>query len=113
MKTNPFDQDEIIRQAAMIVCGYAYILQEEDIVRIVSLNAPHHAALLRKDGKVVETSMNDIELNIVTDNTLHHRSHACTCKRPAADRKRIRKAVCKREMYLKWSQMSDNGFLGD
>ena len=51
MKTNPFDQDEIIRQAAMIVCGYAYILQEEDIVRIVSLNAPHHAALLRKDGK--------------------------------------------------------------
>ena len=73
MNTNPFDRDEIIRQAAMIVCGYAYLLHQEDMVRIVSLNAPHHATLLRKNGTVLETSMNDIELAIVTDYWLRNK----------------------------------------
>ncbi|MCD8385394.1 MAG: toxin-antitoxin system, toxin component [Bacteroidales bacterium] len=56
--------EDIIDKAKFIVSGYAF-LAKEDNVSIVNLNPPHHAALIRPNGEVLETNMYDIELEIV------------------------------------------------
>ena len=55
---------EIANQADMIVNGYAFT-KEENIVRVLHLEVPHHAAVLSEDGDVIETNMNDIELALI------------------------------------------------
>ena len=57
---------KIADQADIIVNGYAFT-KDKDNVRILNLNHTDRAALLRKNGEVLETSMNDIELDIVLD----------------------------------------------
>ena len=49
----------------MIVCGYAFSIMDDGNIRIVGLNAPHHASVLRStDGEILETNMDDVELAI-------------------------------------------------
>ena len=57
---------EIADQADMIVNGYAFT-KEGSQIRILNLNNPEKALVISDDGKVLETTMDDIEIRIVLD----------------------------------------------
>ena len=57
---------EVADAAEMIINGYAFTKDCEN-VRVLNLNNPHKAAYLSKSGDVLETSMDDIELEIVLE----------------------------------------------
>lgn len=59
-----FNLEAIADAADAIYSGYAFTT-ENDIVRIVNLYPPHHALVIRPNGEVLETSMSDIELQLV------------------------------------------------
>ena len=52
--------------ADVIVNGYAFT-KSDDRIFVLNLNKPDRAAVLRSSGEVLETSMDDIELSIVTE----------------------------------------------
>ena len=56
----------IADNADVIVNGYAFT-KSNDRISVLSLNKPDRAAVLRPSGEVLETSMDDIELSIVTE----------------------------------------------
>ncbi len=54
--------------AEFIVNGYAYTKTDEGNYRVLNLNnGGESAALLDKDGEMLETNMDDIELGIAID----------------------------------------------
>lgn len=55
----------ICSNAAMIVGGYAFSKKEDSNIQIIQIYAPHHGLILSPDGEVLETSMDDVELDIV------------------------------------------------
>ena len=57
---------EIADAADVIVNGYAYTKDGENI-RVLNLNNPEKASYLNRAGEVLETSMDDIELEIILD----------------------------------------------
>lgn len=57
---------EVADAAEMIVNGYAFTKAEGNI-KVLNLNRPHKAAYLSWAGEVLETSMDDVELDIVLD----------------------------------------------
>lgn len=57
---------EIADRADMIVDGYAFT-RENNRIRILNLNNPDKALVISGDGKVLETTMDDIEISIVLD----------------------------------------------
>lgn len=57
---------EIADHANMIVNGYAFT-RENDWIRILNLNNIEKAMVISQDGKVLETTMDDIEIGIVMD----------------------------------------------
>ncbi len=59
------DIKEIADKADIIVNGYAFT-QDGEIIRVLNLNYINHAAVIR-DGRIVETNMDDIENEIVMD----------------------------------------------
>ena len=56
----------IADNADVIVNGYAFT-KSDDRIFVLNLNKPDRAAVLRSSGAVLETSMDDIELSIVTE----------------------------------------------
>lgn len=54
----------VAEQANMIVNGYAYTKVDKKI-RILNLNNPSKAVSLDTQGNVLETSMDDIEIQLV------------------------------------------------
>ena len=56
----------IADNADVIVNAYAFT-NSDDHVSVLNLNKPDRAAVLRSSGEVLETSMDDIELAIVTE----------------------------------------------
>lgn len=60
------DIKQVADAADMIVNGYAFTRCTEGY-RVLNLNRPDHAAVFSKDGKVLETSMDDIEVRIAGD----------------------------------------------
>ena len=56
----------IADNADVIVNGYAFT-KSNDRISVLNLNKPDRAAVLRPSGEVLETSMDDIELSIVTE----------------------------------------------
>ena len=56
---------EIADRADMIINGYAFT-KDGDYIRVLNLNCLNHAAVIYKD-KVIETNMDDIEKQIVSD----------------------------------------------
>lgn len=60
------DIREVADEADVIVNGYAFKYCE-DVIRVLNLNRPDKAAVFSHENKVVETSMDDIELSIVSD----------------------------------------------
>lgn len=57
---------EIADRADMIVNGYAFT-REKDWINILNLNNPEKALVITEDGKVLETTMDDIEIHIVLE----------------------------------------------
>ena len=57
---------EVADRAEVIVNGYAFTKDGEN-VKILNLNNPNKAVFITKIGEVLETSMDDIELDIVLD----------------------------------------------
>jgi len=57
---------EIADRADMIVSGYAFTKEGKQI-RVLNLNNPEKALVISEDGKVLETTMDDIEIRIVLD----------------------------------------------
>ena len=57
------DIRQVADAADMIVNGYAFTQYPEGY-RVLNLNRPDRAVVFSKDGKVLETSMDDIEVSI-------------------------------------------------
>lgn len=57
---------EIADRADMIVNGYAFT-RENGQIKILNLNNTEKATVISGDGKVLETTMDDIEISIVLD----------------------------------------------
>ena len=55
----------VAEKAIMIVCGYAFSQSEEGFIRVVDLHPPYHALVMTREGDVIETNMDDIEISIV------------------------------------------------
>lgn len=55
---------EVADTAEIIVNGYAYTTFGVN-VRVLNLNKPYKATVFSKNGEVLETSMDDIELDII------------------------------------------------
>jgi len=60
------DVKQVADAADMIVNGYAFT-RENDQIRILNLNNLDKALVISADGKVLETTMDDIEIRIVLD----------------------------------------------
>lgn len=60
------DVIKVANEADMIVSGYAFTHCTEGY-RVLNLNRPDKAVVLSKTGDVLETSMDDIEIQIVRD----------------------------------------------
>ncbi len=60
------DVKQVADAADMIVNGYAFT-RENDQIRILNLNNLDKALVISEDGKVLETTMDDIEIRIVLD----------------------------------------------
>ena len=56
---------DIIENANMIVCGYAFTKSEDGNIRVLHTSSPHHALVMSSGGEIYETSMDDIEIDIV------------------------------------------------
>ena len=62
------NHDDLLKaceDAKMIVCGYAFSTTENSNIRVLDLNAPHHALVMSDHGDVYETTMDDVEISIV------------------------------------------------
>ncbi len=57
---------KVADEADMIVNGYAFTCNQGNY-RVLNLNRPDRAAVFSKNGEVLETSMDDIEISIVKD----------------------------------------------
>lgn len=57
---------KVADEADLIVNGYAFTKCEEGY-RILNLNRPNQAVVLSEDGETLETTMDDIEIQIVKD----------------------------------------------
>lgn len=55
---------ELVNSADMIVDGYSYV-KENEIIKVCNLHNPIKSCVLNKDGKMIETTMDDIEVSIV------------------------------------------------
>lgn len=60
------DIKKVADEAEMIINGYAFTKCEEG-VQILNLNRPDKAMVLSKAGETLETTMDDIEIQIVKD----------------------------------------------
>ena len=61
------DMMKIAEEASVIICGYA-IQRCEDGIRVIDINRPDgHAAVFTEQGALVETDMDDIEIEIARD----------------------------------------------
>lgn len=60
------DIEKIADEAEMIINGYAFTRCTEGF-RILNLNRPDRATVISGDGEALETTMDDIEIQIVKD----------------------------------------------
>ena len=58
------DVMQVADKADMIINGYAFT-KDNDFVRVLNLNNPEKAVMINYLGEVLETSMDDIEIQIV------------------------------------------------
>ena len=58
------DVMQVADQADMIINGYAFT-KADCYIRVLNLNNPEKAVMMDNSGDVLETSMDDIEIQIV------------------------------------------------
>ena len=58
------DYMKVADQADMIINGYAFT-KENELIRVLNLNNTDKSVVVDKTWKVLETSMDDIEIQIV------------------------------------------------
>ena len=63
------DKERIADEAKVIINGYA-VNECREGLKIFNLNNGGHSAVIRKDGTLIETNMDDIELSIATQYAL-------------------------------------------
>lgn len=66
------DIKNIADTADMIISGYAFVKCSEGY-QVLNLNKPNKAVVLSATGEVLETSMDDIEIEIVKEYYLKNR----------------------------------------
>lgn len=66
-QATPQSLESVAEAADAIFRGYAFSC-EGPHVRVLNLNAPTHAAFMRRNGKILETSMDDIEIQLMLSN---------------------------------------------
>lgn len=57
---------DIADNADMIVSGYAFT-KDDAIIRVLNLSSPDKAIVLDKNGEMLETTMDDIDIDIVME----------------------------------------------
>ncbi len=57
--------EKIVQSADFVVNGYSFIIKN-GMVRVLNLNNTERAAVFDMNGSVQETSMDDIEISIVS-----------------------------------------------
>jgi len=65
----------IYSNADMIVSGYAFTRKDDSTIMIFQLRLPHHALVMSNNGDILETTMDDVELDIVTGYWLKNKRH--------------------------------------
>lgn len=60
------DVMQVADQADMIINGYAFT-QENEKIRVLNLNHTDKSVVIDQSGRILETSMDDIEVQIVMD----------------------------------------------
>lgn len=60
------DIDKIALQAEVIVSGFA-MLEDGDFIKVVNLNNGEGVAVFKRDGTLIETNMDSIELSIARE----------------------------------------------
>jgi len=59
------DIKTVADKANIIINGYAFT-RKNDQTQVLNLNSPDKAVVFSKDGEVLETTMDDIELSIAS-----------------------------------------------
>lgn len=59
------DIEKTCATADMIVCGYAFTRMPDNNIQILQLHKPNHALILSREEQVLETTMDDVEIDIV------------------------------------------------
>lgn len=59
----------------MIVCGYAFKRTDDLNISVLQLQVPNHALILSPKDEILETSMDDVELDIVRDYWAKNKKH--------------------------------------
>lgn len=92
------DYMQVADLADMIINGYAFT-KDNGRIRVLNLNCSDKSVVFDKSGQVLETSMDDIEMQIV---------------KKYFEINKIQRFIKKnyQEMYLKWSAYSQEGFFG-
>lgn len=72
---NADELKNIQETANMIVSGYAFSRNDDATIHVIQLEAPFHALVLSAEGNVLETTMDDIELEIVKDYWSKNKKH--------------------------------------
>jgi len=65
----------IQENADMIVSGYAFHKKDNSSIQVIQVEPPFHALVLSTDGEVLETTMNDIELDIAKTYWAKNKKH--------------------------------------
>jgi len=55
----------LLSSADMIVCGYAFFKTEDSNIKVLQMRPPFHALFMSPSGEVFETTMDDVEIDIV------------------------------------------------
>lgn len=58
---------EVADKADFIVNGYAFTATENNWFRVLNLNNTNSAAVIDEKGRMIETTMDDSELDIITE----------------------------------------------
>lgn len=106
------DIEKIADEADMIVNGYAFTKCDLGF-RVLNINRFDRALVLSLDGEVLETTMDDIEIQIVKENgdTLLQDKGILTDRELSKIQGFIKNNY--KEMYIRWSEYSSKGYFGE
>lgn len=70
------DEIKQLRSTAdMIVGGYAFFKNEDSNIKVLQMRSPFHALVMSASGEVFETTMDDVEIDIVKGYWIKNQKH--------------------------------------